>query len=368
MPTPREERAAARDSRQNLQVPQHGLGRADLIRSRTPSPTAPGTFNFPRPALQPQNNEANNFEDAIENNVKSIMATQEQLDAIREQLRNEIRAEVRNETVAAEAATPDAIKRKPEIPPFDKEHVDIWIKRTENAFIRALITSPRDKFAFLEAKFPCNFNPRINDYLWGDATQDSYDEFIAYLRSEYGPTKQQKAAIFIDGFKRDGRKPSQYIAALNEKTKDVTVDDIKKEMLIREMPMEIRRMLQERLEEGISLEEAAKTADAYFDKDGRPRFQSSSVNEVRHAESEPDEVDGINAVNNRFKKRFNLGPKKPQGNANFSRPTPKPATTPKTNICFYHEKYGEYAKKCNEACKFFDANRFSGNGQAGHKQ
>ena len=97
-----------------------------------------------------------------------------------------------------------------------------------------------------------------------------------------------------------------------------------------------------------------------------PHFQNS-VNEVRHAESEPEEVDGVNMVNNRFKKRFNLGPKKPQGNANFSRPTPKPATTPK-NICFYHEKYGEYAKKCNEACKFFDANRFSGNGQAGHKQ
>ena len=75
------------------------------------------------------------------------MATPEQLDAIREQLRNEIRNEVRNETVAAAAATPDAIRRKPEIPAFDKAHIDIWIRRTEHAYTRAVITSVSDKFA-----------------------------------------------------------------------------------------------------------------------------------------------------------------------------------------------------------------------------
>ena len=41
----RDERAAARQQRRNLQVPEivlnHGLGRAELIRSRSPSPGAP---------------------------------------------------------------------------------------------------------------------------------------------------------------------------------------------------------------------------------------------------------------------------------------------------------------------------------------
>ena len=43
----------------------------------------------------------------------------------------------------------------------------------------------------------------------------------------------------MDGFKREGRKTLQYVAALDDKTNNVTVDDIKKEMFVREMPTEI---------------------------------------------------------------------------------------------------------------------------------
>ena len=50
------------------------------------------------------------------------------IDALREQLRAEIRAEFRNETAAAAARDPDAIKRRLELPPFDKSNIDIWIK------------------------------------------------------------------------------------------------------------------------------------------------------------------------------------------------------------------------------------------------
>ena len=106
----REERAAARDQRRNLEVPpivlNHGLGRADIIRSRSPSPAAPapppGVFNFP-PAPTPVREQ---FDDA--------MATEEQLAALREQIRSEVRAEFRNETAAVAAAIPDAIRKNPE--------------------------------------------------------------------------------------------------------------------------------------------------------------------------------------------------------------------------------------------------------------
>ena len=128
----RDERAAARETRRNLEVPpivlNHGLGRGDLIRSRSPSPAAPapppGVFNFP-PAPSP-----------VRDQFQNAMATEEQLEALRQQIRNEVRAEFRNETAAAAAAIPDAIRKKPEIPPFDKAHVEIWVKTSENALLR----------------------------------------------------------------------------------------------------------------------------------------------------------------------------------------------------------------------------------------
>ena len=380
-PTPRDQRASARENRQFLQLPLHGLGRADLIRSRSPSPNAPGVFNFPEVAQLP---EGDQFEDARPEQANVLnMATQEQLDAIRDELRQQMRAELRNEAAATGAQIPDAIKRKPEIPAFDKKQVDHWIRRTENAFTRALCNTPREKFAFLETKFPVDFNPRINEFLWGDPTEDKWKEFLAYLRSEYGTTKQQRAAVILDGFKRDGRKPSQYVALLEEKTKDIDLNDVRKEMLLREMPTDVQRMLQERFE-GLSLRDAAKAADAYFDQEGKLRQkQPTSVNAVQEASSDftspfTDDSEDVNAINRRFQNQkfrgnnnFQRGGRgRPQrGGSNHSsqtgaqqKPTPKPVDPA---LCFYHNEFGDKAKKCEVGCKRFDEKRFAGNDRAG---
>ena len=305
------------------------------------------------------------------------MATQAQLDAIREELRNELRTEMRNETAAAAAQVPDAIKRKPEIPAFDKKNIDNWIRRTENAFIRALCNTPREKFAFLETKFPVDFNPRVNEYLWGDPTEAKWDEFIAYLRSEYGATTQQKTSVILDGFKRDGRRPSQYVAALEEKTKDIDLNDVKKEMLIRELPTDVQRMLQERIE-GLSLKDAAKLADTYFDQDGKPRHvnRHAAVNAVQNSNDNPpnpssDDSEEINAVNRRFQNQRSNNQRGGRGRFQGSGRPPsaapqKPAYKPSDpSLCFYHNEYGDKAKKCDVGCKRFDEKRFPGNGKAG---
>ena len=308
------------------------------------------------------------------------MATQAQLDAIRDELRAEMRREAQAEAVATAAAIPDAIKRKPEIPAFNKEHIEIWIRRTEHAYTRAGITAVNDKFAWLETKFPVGTDPKIDEFLYGDATEDNWAAFLAYLRKEYGTSKQQRASVFIDGFKRDGRRPSQYAASLIDKTKDVTIDDIRKEMLLREMPTDIRRMLQERIE-GMSFKDAAEVADAYFDKDGRPRHANNqtSINEIASAEfSTPfSDEDGINAVR-RFPQSRQSGPGQQQrGNPRTqqgwhaqtaensnSRPS---GNIKKSGLCFYHDKHGDKAKKCDVGCKRFDEKRFTGNAKAGGK-
>ena len=313
------------------------------------------------------------------------MATAAQLAAIHDELRNEIRNEIRAETVAAAAGTPDAIRRKPEIPAFDKAHIDIWIRRMEHAYTRAGITSTSDKFAWLETKFPVGGDPKIDEFLYGETTTAEWNRFLAYLRKEYGMTKQQKASIFLDGFKRDGRRPSQYAAILDEKTKDVTIDDIKKEMLLREMPPDVRRMLQERIETQ-SVREAAQIADSYFDAEGRPKHSTStnSVNEITSQlqDAEIDDND-INAVDRRMPPKQNRFPSQrgvPAVNSQkWNRPAPMPKQqsarreqTPKNmqknvNLCQSHYKFGNDAWYCEEGCSRYSEKRSSGNGPAGRK-
>ena len=72
MSTPRDDRASAREDRRNLRIPTVGLGRAELIRSRSPSPAAraAGAFIFPPPRQQPEEDQ---FDEALANTPENNM-------------------------------------------------------------------------------------------------------------------------------------------------------------------------------------------------------------------------------------------------------------------------------------------------------
>ena len=222
----------------------------------------------------------------------------------------------------------------------------------------------------------------------------AWTTFLNYLKEEFGPTKQQRAAVFLDGLKREGRKPSQYAATLDDKTKGVTIDEIKKEMLLREMPTDVRRMLQERIA-AISFKEAAKIADSYFDSEGRPRHTNqtsggvSNISESLQNTKIDDDEDEVNAVNRRFHQRPNHTqqnrtrnlPRRneswtPSRNANPSAGNdsrsgsdtrPKTTTAPRENkrgptlkdirLCKYHIQYGDQAITCEKGCDKFPKNQ-----------
>ena len=368
MSTPREIRAAARDQRQHLlQPPENPLGRAALIRSRSPSPIGPGHFDFP-PAPGVFNFPApNQFENADnmgdpENNA-SVQALTDVLQGVR------------------------ISSRKPDLPAFDAKNVDIWLKRVDNAYRRAGVTDPKDKFAFVETKFAVDADPNINEFLYGTGTADEWAAFEKYLRDRYGRTKAQQTAVILDGFQRDNKLPSEMFAAIKEKIGQITVDDIVKEMVLRELPTDIRRTIHDKVKD-LGGAETVKLADQYFDKNGKPihRAPSSHVSSVNDVPDlvDTDAEDDVNAVNRRFPRgnrqyRPQQGQKPPFKKPQQSRPT-NPSFTPAftekrthtgnptvrpANLCRWHAKFGKDAFTCESGCDKYQGFQKSGKGQAG---
>ena len=122
----------------------------------------------------------------------------------------------------AAAATTSANNhiKKVELPSFDKKNIHTWIRRVEAAFGRAGVVTPNDKFFFIESKLDVNLNPKINEYLCGESTEEKWDEFLEYLPNEYGRTKEQQAALFLNGIPREGPRPTQHLAKIKDLTKD----------------------------------------------------------------------------------------------------------------------------------------------------
>ena len=167
-------------------------------------------------------------------------------------------------TAALTAAQSKA--KKPELPAFDKKNVDLWIQRVEAAYTRSNITLAKDKFAFLEPKFPVDFNSVINEFLFGEATEDKWKEFLKYLKDEYGRTVRQQTNTLLSSHSRSGLRPTQFLVNLQEKTRKVTIDDIHKEILLKSLPSDVQHTLLDKLN-SMTAKETAIAADKYFDNE-----------------------------------------------------------------------------------------------------
>ena len=127
-----------------LNLPIHANG----SRSRSTSPAVP---------TSPSNSVGDVFFPAVEMSSRTFTE-------------DKVRQIAQNAVEAALAAVPRPVVcsgRKPDLPAFDQRHIEVWIQRVEAAYARSSITSPKDKFAFLETKIDINLNPKLNEFLFG---------------------------------------------------------------------------------------------------------------------------------------------------------------------------------------------------------
>ena len=374
-------------------TPQQRLRDRIAARTPSPSPTASSTsFHFPAATMDADAIRALVQETVRASSTAAVSASVASVGAmLPDAVRTVMRDQVRDVT---------ALTRKPDLPTFDSANIEIWIRRIENAFTRAAITSVKDKFAFLESKIGTSADPKITEFLCVDPpTNATWDEFISYLKKRYGRTKRQQVQSLISGTDFDGLHPSAVCAMMREKAGSVTIDDIIKEQIYRRLPVELQRQLAQEAE-SMTSSEFSELADSFFDKDGRPihattastsvnavgaSSSGSSTNNVYTAAFENDSPD-INVIRARQaqKQAFNKNNNNNNNNnnrqtgssnsnfrsansSNGDRFSSKDSPKIKSNgLCHYHDKFGDEAKNCANGCKRFSSHQ-AGKGRAGRQ-
>ena len=320
-------------------------GRGSPFASRSPSPSAhtgAGAAFFPRhpPAPEPEERDNDTWADADDHyntmdgqhipgdapidEVRRIAerALQEAQTMRAQQDRMTIALENATQIAAAATAALQALslgndtrsdpvtsipkRKRPDLPALDKANIHIWIKRVEAAYAREDVTDPKQKFAFLESIIGVNMGPTINSYMFGEASQANWESFLLHLKDMFGPTKQMRCSTFLDGVKRERRRPTDHLALIRDKAKDVTIDDLEKQLVFRGLPQDVQKLLQDKLE-GKNALETAQLADQHFDQQGRPLNSEASICNVTAENNVPtaapeqqfEEIHEINAVNAR---------------------------------------------------------------------
>ena len=297
-------------------------------------------------------------------------------------------------------------KKKPELPPFDSKNVLIWIRRVEAAYARVGVIEPKDRFAWMESVFQVGLDPQIDSYLYGTNTLQDWEDFIEYLKMQYGPTLRQKAQKLMSDIPRHDLKPSQFLLRLKDDVKDVEIDHILKEHVLKSIPPRIREIMGKEVE-GLTAEQVAKQADDFFDRQGRPTEKlSNPINHIASSSTisstnipstaaaassftpafgDDDDAD-INFVKRGGQRNNDRGQSFNRGQRSRSRPsfnrqpnassTSNPSSNPSASAsfasgtCRWHRRFGEKSLKCCTDCplfKSFNANQKPGNGQGSRR-
>ena len=171
--------------------------------------------------------------------------------------------------------------KKPDLPPVDKKHIEQWIERVEFAYTRAEIVRAKDKLAFLESKFAGCEDAQLNELLRGSTDAD-WKSFLDYLRDIYGRTTQDKVNALLGGFSREGRRPQQLAAHIRDRIGDITLDDVLKEVFLKEIPASVRQHAATATK-NLDFQHTADHLEVYFDKQGKvlnSNNSSSNINAV----------------------------------------------------------------------------------------
>ena len=262
-------------------TPQELLRRISRSRSPSPSPTPTTSstlFAFPTTSAAAAMDEemvaritANAIkmalaEDRAERDRQSALHTEAAVSAALSQQSNQVRA-----------------LRKPDLPPLDKKHIEQWIQRVEYAYTRAEVNKAKDKFAFLESKFSGCDDAQINEMLQG-VTDAQWTAFLDHLRDTYGRTKKDMVNALLNGFPRESRRPQQLASHIRERIGNITLDDILKEILLREIPPEIRQHAATSTKT-LDFQKTADHLEVYFDKQGKVLDASRPLTGINHVAS-----------------------------------------------------------------------------------
>ena len=209
-------------------------------------------------------------------------------------------------------------RKRPELPALDRTNIHIWIQRVESAYAREEVTDPKQKFAFLESIIGVNLGPTINNFMFGEATAANWTAFLKHLKDVYGPTKETRCSIYLDGLKRNGLRPSDHLALIQDGAKDVSIDDLQKQLILRGLPPDVKKLVQDKVER-LDAAATASLADAHFGKDGRPLNSEASISSVGQqaqpandifedqTEEPPSDVNAIPDRRTRAPRRSNNG-------------------------------------------------------------
>lgn len=306
--------------------------------------------NYKEPDSHSSEEEAEFFESSnvvTDNNMseelqRQIQALQEQLAALSSTSRHE--------------DTPPNLQ-KVHIPKFNERNPHLWFAQVERSFALCNITSDNDKFDLVSVRLEDEVLLAVEDLITNPPDSNKYSAIKERIISKFAESPESKLRRLIQGGETNGMKPTSILAHMKRLAPGKGNEAIIRTLFLGQMPENMRPFLTAWEEE--DLEKLAKTADKMFEANNNNCVNSLStsqqpvVDAINQRMSFTDMCQTIRELSEKVDKiQQQIGKNTRHRSKSRNRSTSGQNSNPR-NLCYFHQKFGDNAKKCKPDCSRF---------------
>lgn len=234
------------------------------------------------------------------------------------------------------------------LPPFWPADPHLWFAQVEAQFAIKGVSSQKTKFDYVVSSLSPEFATEVRDLLIHPPNDDPYDALKAQLIKRTAATDQQKLQQLLSTEELGDRRPSQLLRRMQQLVGDtpgLADGALLRELFLQRLPATVRMVLAS-ADSSTSLQDLAQMADKIVEVavPSVSAFHTPSTTELDDLRSE---VATLRSTLKSLTRRRS--------------PSPRPQRQDSQGqLCWYHERFGDAARKCKEPCSK------SGKGKASH--
>ncbi|KAL0810116.1 hypothetical protein ABMA28_015326 [Loxostege sticticalis] len=250
----------------------------------------------------------------------------------------------------------DVFKVGARVPPFWPEEPEIWFAQVEGQFAISGITSDITKFNYVIGQLDNQYSREVKDIIINPPANDRYQKLKTELIKRLSASNEKKLKQLLMHEELGDRKPSSFLRHLKSLAGLEVHDDFLKTIWISRLPHAIQTVLAGQSSKA-TLDDLADLADRVNElAASTPRVAAVSqpvpgsvlsdlTREVAELRKQLQEL----ASHSRGRSR------QPNRNRSTSRHRSL-SNYRKFPMCWYHNKFGDKAKKCIHPCDFKSGN------------
>lgn len=249
--------------------------------------------------------------------------------------------------------------------PFWPEDPDLWFAQVEAQFETAGIKTDATKFSTVIQQLDSTVAREVRDIILTPPTDGKYEKLKQELIKRLSISREQRLRQLLMCEEMGDRKPTQFLRHLRQLGGDGVTDQFLRTLWTNRLPPHIQSIIVSRPSSDL-LDDVAELADKIYEVTPSShqvaRVSTSNTFEGMLQKLEDNLSLRIQNEISQQIAQLNIGRSRDryQGSRSRSNSRRRRSTSRTPGVCWYHDTFGEKARKCNSPCNYT-----SGNGRGG---